>query len=132
MDQVFQPEVDKSSAAALPKEEADKPSPSVGARLLKWLTSEKPQMYDRSFAHLGSPLRIDPALDRDAQAPHSAKNRQQFPIDVRERVECFVAHGAQVPLDRPAARGLEVEQSQPGRSVEPVPRVRAPVKWTTL
>jgi hypothetical protein len=47
-------------------------------------------MHGGGLAHLWSPLRIDPALDHDAQAPHPAEEGQQFPIGVRKRVERFV------------------------------------------
>jgi hypothetical protein len=67
-------------------------------------------MHDGGLPYVRSPLRIDPALDRDAQAPHPAEEDQQFPIGVRERAERFVAHRAQVPLHGSAARRLEVEQ----------------------
>jgi hypothetical protein len=43
-------------------------------------------MHDGGLAYLWRPLRIDPALDREAQAPHPAQEGQLFPIGMRARI----------------------------------------------
>ena len=97
---------------------------------LERLASQEPEVDNRGLADLRSSVGVHPALDRNAQASHAAQGAEELSIDSGEGVERLVPHGAQIPLQGPAARGLEVEQEEADRRVQPVSGARTPVKRT--
>src|SRR5438094_2793959 len=97
---------------------------------LERLASQEPEVDNGGLADLRSSVGVHPALDRNAQASHAAQGTEELSIDSGEGVERLVPHGAQIPLQGPAARGLEVEQEEADRGVQPVSGVRTPVKRT--
>jgi hypothetical protein len=64
-------------------------------------------MDARGFAHLGCPVRLDPALRGDADASHASQMRHQLGVDRAEEPDDGVVEGGKVPLERAAAGRLE-------------------------
>ena len=84
------------------------------------------QVNARGFAHLGGAARLDPALGGDADAAHAPQQRHQLEVHLGEELDGSVIEGGEVPLKRPAAGRLEVQEQQPLLRAKPV---AGPLEW---
>jgi hypothetical protein len=76
------------------------------------LTTEQLEVNVSGLEYFGRPCRLGPALGCNAGASHSSQQHDQPAIDAREEGERRIVECREVPLERPAARRLEVEKPQ--------------------
>src|SRR5712691_6306484 len=75
---------------------------------------KKPQMIAGSFVDLRRPSELRPALHRDGEAPYQSERLEPLRIRFRKHGLRSGRKPREVPLERPAARRLEVRPQQTG------------------